>query len=653
MKEIFPNTGRKVEKSNKKISVIVTVYNIERYLEKCIDSIRRQTYKNLEIILVDDGSTDNSGAMCDRFAADDDRIVVIHKKNGGLADARNTGAKAATGEYIAYVDGDDWIDREMYEAMLHEMETCQADVVICSYRCIYPDKIVDDSTDNRVVFEGREALKAYIEEDEHYQIQNAAWNKLYRKNFAQGLQFPRGKWYEDIVYTAKLLAISHRTVYLDKAYYNYVLEREGSIMSVGVNERILTDQMPAYFERSQYLREIGEYELAACHDYFLYKRMLLAYTAFVRSRCRTPEERIKKKKNLKKLRKLILEQKPRFEKAYNSTIANPNEEKKMKIFLCSASLYNIAMRLNDKYLIPYKEKKALKRRVSHLHVIQLMGGLGNQMFQYALYRELLSQGKTAMIEDESGYKAEGTREKYLQKAFALKYKRPTEEEMQLLTDSSMKIASRIRRKIFGRKENSFVEKQFNFNPDVFLQESAYYEGCWQSDKYFKDVVEELRVAFTFHCEVPEASQNFVEKIDSRNSVSLHIRRGDYLNDTQIGVYGGICTESYYKQAVTMMKEKVPRASFFIFTNDPVYVKEHISGEDFEVVDCNDEEAGYLDMLLMSHCKHHIIANSSFSWWGAWLCNNPDKIVIAPSRWLNDRDCSDIYTEGMLVISGNI
>ena len=638
---------------NKKISVIVAVYNIEKYLEKCVDSIQRQTYRNLEIILVDDGSTDCSGVMCDRFAADDDRIVVIHKQNGGLSDARNVGAQAATGEYIAYVDGDDWIDREMYEDMLRAIDATKADVAICRYRCIYPDRVVDDSTDKQVVFEGREALKAYIEEDEHYQIQNAAWNKLYRKDFARGLQFPKGKWYEDIVYTAKLLAMANRTVYLDKAYYNYVLEREGSIMAVGINERILTDQMPAYFERSQFLRNSGEYELAACHDYFLYKRMLLTYTAFVRSRCNTLDEYRKKKENLKKLRELILEQKVGFEEAYHCAIANPNEEKKMKIFLRSAGLYNIAMSLNDKYVIPYKEKRSLREHVSHLHVVQLTGGLGNQMFQYALYRELLSQGKNARIEDESGYRAAGTRERHLKKAFDINYKRPTAAEMQLLTDSSMKLTSRIRRKLFGRKDNSYVEKQFNFNPDVFLQKSAYYEGNWQSEKYFKDVIEELHEAFTFHCEIPDISQKIMERIAGKDAVSIHIRRGDYLNEAQSRVYGGICTESYYKQAVALVKEKVPQASFFVFTNDPVWAREHIKEEGFEVVDCNDEATGYLDMLLMSRCKHHIIANSSFSWWGAWLCENPDKIVIAPAGWLNDRDCSDIYTEGMLVISGKI
>lgn len=122
-----------------------------------------------------------------------------------------------------------------------------------------------------------------------------------------------------------------------------------------------------------------------------------------------------------------------------------------------------------------------------------------------------------------------------------------------------------------------------------------------------------------------------------------------MNEAQKKVYGGICTDSYYERAVSMVKEKVPDARFFIFTNDPVWVKAHMTGEEFVVVDCNDESAGYLDMLLMSRCKHHIIANSSFSWWGAWLNSHPDKIVIAPSKWLNGRDCSDIYTAGMLAI----
>ncbi len=636
-----------------KISIIVAVYNIEQYLERCVDSLLNQTYRNLEIILVDDGSTDGSGALCDRYAEMDSRVKVIHKENGGLSDARNTGTGKASGEYIAYVDGDDWVDKEMYGAMLGAIKSYQAEIAVCRYKCVYPDRVLDESTDEIVVFEGREALRAYTMEDERYQIQNAAWNKLYRREFAEGLQFPKGKLYEDIVYTAKLFGRAGKTVYLDKAYYNYVLEREGSIMAAGVNERILTDQMPAYFERSRYLRELGEPDLADCHDFFVYKRMLLTYTAFARSKCRTKEERHKRKQNMKELEKLIRGQKEHFAAAYRSLSSNSNEEKKMKIFLCSPILYRIAMTLNDKYVIPCKERKLLKEKVKHLHVVQLTGGLGNQMFQYAFYRKLLFLGKIAKIEDESGYEAAGTREKHLYKAFGITYERPTAAEMRLLTDSSMKLISRIRRKLFGRKKKSYIEKQFNYNPEALLQECAYYEGCWQSEKYFGDVEGELRKAFTFRCEIPKESRAVLERIGACNAVSMHIRRGDYLAEEQQKVYGGICTPQYYERAVALIRERVKDAKFFVFTNDADWAREHMAGNDFEIVDCNGEDAGYLDMLLMSRCRHHIIANSSFSWWGAWLNPHREKIVVAPAKWLNGRDCRDIYTEGMLAISGDI
>ena len=201
-----------MEAFKEKISIIVAVYNIEQYLGRCVDSLLNQTYRNLEIILVDDGSTDESGVLCDEYAERDSRVKVIHKENGGLSDARNIGAAAAEGEYIAYVDGDDWVEKEMYGAMLEALKDYQAEVAVCRYKCIYPDRVVDESTDKITVFEGREALKVYIEEDERFQIQNAAWNKLYRREFAEGLQFPKGKLYEDIVYTAKLFGREDKTV---------------------------------------------------------------------------------------------------------------------------------------------------------------------------------------------------------------------------------------------------------------------------------------------------------------------------------------------------------------------------------------------------------------------------------------------------------
>lgn len=128
-----------------KISVIVPIYKVENYLNRCVESIRKQTYRNLEIILVDDGSPDACGEMCDRYAQEDSRIRVIHKENGGLSDARNAGIEVATGEYIAFVDSDDWIDDKMYEVLYSTLLKYNADIAECSYRNLYADCIVEET----------------------------------------------------------------------------------------------------------------------------------------------------------------------------------------------------------------------------------------------------------------------------------------------------------------------------------------------------------------------------------------------------------------------------------------------------------------------------------------------------------------------------
>lgn len=162
------------EEQTDKISVIVAVYNIEAYLEKCVRSLRNQTYRNLQIILVDDGATDGCPAICDRLAEEDGRIQVIHKKNGGLSDARNAGIAAADGEYIAFVDGDDWIETDMYEKLLSAARQFDTPLAVCRYRKIYRNREVDASTGAAVVFDGQEALESFLMEEDDICIQNAA-----------------------------------------------------------------------------------------------------------------------------------------------------------------------------------------------------------------------------------------------------------------------------------------------------------------------------------------------------------------------------------------------------------------------------------------------------------------------------------------------
>ena len=287
-------------------------------------------------------------------------------------------------------------------------------------------------------------------------------------------------------------------------------------------------------------------------------------------------------------------------------------------------------------------------------IVQLSGGLGNQMFEYSLYLSLKNRGKEVKIDDVTCYADAGTRPKQLD-VFGITYERASREEMVEMTDASMKMSDRIRRKLTGRKTKAYREKDINYDSRVMELDPALLEGCFQSEKYFADCREQVREAFRFRgiedgrFAMPESVKAILEQIRAAQSVSVHIRRGDYLDPSHGGIYSGICTEEYYRKAFELIEEKYPDAVYFIFSNDAEWTKQNFSGKNRVIVEGTTEDTGYLDMYLMSHCKHNIIANSSFSWWGAWLNDNPQKTVIAPSRWLNGQECIDIYTEDMVRI----
>lgn len=330
------------------ISVIVTAYNIADYIERGVNSIRGQTYQNLEIIVVDDGSVDGTGEICDRLAAKDGRVRVIHKENGGPGQARNVGIAQARGSYIGFVDGDDWIDTDMYEKMLGALREQNADLAVCRYRQVHKTHTEDASADRAVLFEGQEALQYYVQETEEYAIQNAAWNKLYRKQILQGIAFPAGKWYEDIMFVTTALGQVNRCIYLDRAYYNYIIDREGSIMNTQINPRTFTDQIPAYYEKTEFLKKLGRQDLADIHDYFFYKRLLLFYDRVQASK--NPE----KKEYLEQITQIIRDNQEHYATAYNCPVADARDYGKMKLFLKSPARYSRRIWWEQKVVIPLK-----------------------------------------------------------------------------------------------------------------------------------------------------------------------------------------------------------------------------------------------------------------------------------------------------------
>lgn len=308
-----------------------------------------------------------------------------------------------------------------------------------------------------------------------------------------------------------------------------------------------------------------------------------------------------------------------------------------------------------------------------MNIIRMSGGLGNQMFQYALYMKLKTLGKEIKFDDINEYRHDNAKPIMLS-VFRANVPRATWDEINAFTDGSMRISARIRRKFTGRKALEYHEEGF-FDPKVLTFDDIYLRGGFQSEKYFEDIADKVRETYQFppletmHLpdKLYQVTKECLEQIESTMSVSIHMRRSDSRPDEEL--YEGICTEQYYEAAVQYIQERYPKAIFYIFSNEPKWVKgwvdnlianrttEEMSREEkeelqnkFVMVEANTEYTGYLDMQLMTRCKHNIISNSSFSWWGAWLNDNPAKIVVAPDRWKNDIESDDIYTKGMVLIN---
>lgn len=258
--------------------------------------------------------------------------------------------------------------------------------------------------------------------------------------------------------------------------------------------------------------------------------------------------------------------------------------------------------------------------------VQLNGGLGNQMFQYSAGRAVSLQHNVPLALDITHCKRNPARP---YKLCNFKVAGEVVEESPLI----------IKLKSILHPQSLFKEQSFYYDPSILdCHDDVYLQGYWQSEKYFKGIEKIIREDFTLSEEPDYLNQQMIDKIRNCEAVSLHIRRGDYVSNPETTAYHGICSEEYYRGAVSKLENYVKNPHFFVFSDDPSWVKEKLDiRHSTTIVDFNGSEKDYEDMRLMSLCKHHIIANSSFSWWGAWLSNNPQKIVVAPKQWFNKPD----------------
>ncbi|MBR3628728.1 MAG: glycosyltransferase [Elusimicrobia bacterium] len=207
-----------------KISVIIPVYNVEKYLKECVDSVINQTYKNLEIILVDDGSTDDSGKMCDKYALEDKRIQVIHKENGGLSDARNKGIQKATGEYISFIDSDDTVELDIFEYLYNILKKFNCNLSICAHTIYkYNAKKIFFKLKHDEKISSHDCIKKMLDNEG---INVGAWAKLYKRELFNNIQYPKGHLFEDIPITYKLFIRAGNIASGHLAKYNYKKRKE-------------------------------------------------------------------------------------------------------------------------------------------------------------------------------------------------------------------------------------------------------------------------------------------------------------------------------------------------------------------------------------------------------------------------------------------
>lgn len=230
------------------ISVVLPVYNVEKYLERCVESVVNQTFTNLEIILVDDGSTDSSGRLCDKLATTDSRISVIHKTNGGLSDARNAGIHIAKGKYITFIDSDDTVDIDMIDYLYYLIKKGSYRMALCTHNIVFDEgkRIVKNGNGTEEVLNAETCIERMLY---HNVVDTSAWAKLYETSVFKNIEFPKGKLFEDIGTTYKTFIESGLVSCGYRSKYNYYV-RSNSIVTSGFNERKLdllemTDSMAA------------------------------------------------------------------------------------------------------------------------------------------------------------------------------------------------------------------------------------------------------------------------------------------------------------------------------------------------------------------------------------------------------------------------
>ncbi|MGG0177992.1 glycosyltransferase family 2 protein [Gottfriedia acidiceleris] len=297
---------------NPKISIIVPVYKVEPYLHKCINSLLDQTFADFELILVNDGSPDKSGEICDHYASKDNRIKVFHKENGGQASARNMGLDIAKGDYIGFVDSDDYVENDMFESLIENALKFEADVVECGIKIVNGNKVEQIQNNNQVeIGDNIFALKGLLNNG----YRNSVCNKLYKKEIFDDLRFPN-KLYEDGFLAFKIYYLVKKYVFIGASKYYYVQRNESTMSKQEIFTLRNLDGLECDEERFHFIRErVSEQSLLTLSESYFFTRILFFYQKLLNNKEIDPN-----KKYRNELKNKIL-------KSYREFLVNPNLKK--------------------------------------------------------------------------------------------------------------------------------------------------------------------------------------------------------------------------------------------------------------------------------------------------------------------------------------
>lgn len=626
------------------ISVVLPVYNGSADVRAAIDSILAQTFEDFELIVIDDGSKDDTAQVV--AAVTDPRLVFVHQANQGLAATLNRGLAMARGKYVARMDHDDRALPTRFAKQVAYLDAHPDCALLGTHSQIWEG----DTPTKRGHFHptGGGTLRFELLFDNPFVHASVMLRRDAILALGGYTTDPSRQPPEDFELWSRV-ARHHKVANLPEQLLIY-REVAGSISrSQSFQEKLVllcAENLAHAVGATQPDRDM--IDIAALVHRHWPSLSLRPNMGRMHQILREAARRIDAEEGDDCASRLVSAMQERL--CLQATVGRVEQlppwlrRPVLTLGRIAVRSLRLARRVAACGMRALLRDKIAGRRVVG---VKLCGGLGNQMFQYAAGLRLANDVGAPLILDVAAF-ADDPQRSYQLDHFAISGRVMSPVEAEAMRPTAARLHPRLSR-LFGRLLPSGLnyvrETGFTYDPAVLrARPPAYLDGYWQSERYFVAMAERVRKEFALAQPMSAARQPLLAAIRGVMAVSVHVRRGDYVSNPAANAYHGTCAPEWYSQAIARMAALVDGPVFFVFSDDPDWARANLTVPDGTTfVDPQDDGRDFEDMHLMAACRHHIIANSSFSWWGAWLNPSPDKRVIAPARWFAgaDHDTRDL------------